>query len=58
VTSVGDGVWDVRTAERLGVGFVGVGRAKERDRLAGAGARAIFDDLSDVAGVLAAVLGA
>ncbi|WP_395750174.1 HAD family hydrolase [Prosthecobacter sp.] len=40
---VGDGLWDLRACERLGIPFIGVGRRKERLRKAGA--RHVLDDL-------------
>jgi phosphoglycolate phosphatase-like HAD superfamily hydrolase len=52
VVSVGDGVWDVETARRLELAFVGVAGGAARARLEHAGARSIIDDYRDLAGVL------
>jgi phosphoglycolate phosphatase-like HAD superfamily hydrolase len=41
---VGDGLWDLRACERLGIPFIGVGHRKERLRKAGA--LHVLDDLS------------
>ena len=47
---VGDGVWDVRAADGLGIGFVGIGESVAADRLRNAGADIVFPDfLSGVA---------
>ncbi len=40
---VGDGLWDLRACERLGISFIGVGHRKER--LRNAGALHVVDDL-------------
>ncbi len=40
---IGDGLWDLRACERLGIPFIGVGHRKER--LREAGARHVLDDL-------------
>lgn len=40
---VGDGLWDLRACERLGIPFIGVGHRK--DRLRKAGALHVLDDL-------------
>ena len=53
VISVGDGVWDVETARRLELAFVGVGTGAARARLERAGARTIVDDYRDPDAVLA-----
>ncbi len=53
VVCVGDGVWDVRTARRLGHGFVGVGRGVEAERLRAEGAVDVLADFQDVDGFLA-----
>lgn len=41
---VGDGLWDFRACEKLGMRFVGVGH--RREKLRNAGARYVLDDLS------------
>jgi phosphoglycolate phosphatase-like HAD superfamily hydrolase len=44
VVFVGDGVWDVTTAKKLGIGFIGVSAAEKRRRLRRAGAKYICRD--------------
>jgi phosphoglycolate phosphatase-like HAD superfamily hydrolase len=41
---IGDGLWDLRTCQKLGIPFIGVGRRKEK--LASAGATHTLPDLS------------
>ena len=41
---VGDGVWDVRAAARLGIGFIGIGVSEAADRIEAAGAEVVFPD--------------
>ncbi len=43
-TYVGDGVWDIRAARRLGIDFVGVGRGNRAERLRSAGADTVLPD--------------
>ena len=52
---VGDGIWDVKAAARLGIGFVGIGEAASADRLRGAGAEVVLADFSDPSSFLAEV---
>jgi phosphoglycolate phosphatase-like HAD superfamily hydrolase len=52
----GDGLWDLRAAQNVGVGFIGVGRGHSAERLRGAGASEIISDYSDPQAVLAAML--
>ena len=47
IVSVGDGVWDVRTAGRLKFSFLGVGSGKSAARLSTAGAKHVIEDFSD-----------
>jgi phosphoglycolate phosphatase-like HAD superfamily hydrolase len=47
IVSVGDGVWDVRTAARLGLAFVGVGRSARAEMLREAGAKHVIPDFED-----------
>jgi phosphoglycolate phosphatase-like HAD superfamily hydrolase len=47
VVYVGDGVWDVRAAKALGIGFLGVAAGDEALRLAGEGAAHVLPDFSD-----------
>ncbi len=44
IVSVGDGVWDVKTAENLGLSFVGIGADKRAETLRQNGARHILPD--------------
>ncbi len=48
IVSVGDGVWDVRTATRLGLAFVGVGSGSRAEMLREAGAKHVISDFEDV----------
>ena len=52
IVSVGDGLWDVRTARNLNLPFVGVGRGAHAERLRAAGAHAVLPDFADVDAVL------
>ncbi len=47
IVSVGDGVWDVRTAARLGLAFVGVGSGERAEGLRAAGAKHIIADFEE-----------
>ncbi|MGE0127195.1 MAG: HAD family hydrolase [Blastocatellales bacterium] len=47
IVSVGDGVWDVRTAARLGLAFVGVGGGARAETLREAGAKHVIPDFED-----------
>lgn len=47
MVSVGDGVWDVRTAARLGLAFVGVADGARAKMLREAGAKHIVPDFED-----------
>ncbi|HKV13043.1 MAG TPA: HAD family hydrolase [Thermoanaerobaculia bacterium] len=47
IVSVGDGVWDVRTAQALGIGFVGIGHGERAGRLRREGAGRVFEDFRD-----------
>ncbi|MGH9751770.1 MAG: HAD family hydrolase [Blastocatellia bacterium] len=48
IVSVGDGVWDVRTAARLGLAFVGVASGARAEMLREAGAKHVIPDFEDV----------
>ena len=52
---VGDGIWDVRAAATLGIGFIGIGEGEAAGRLRGAGAETVFPDFEDPQRFLAAV---
>jgi phosphoglycolate phosphatase-like HAD superfamily hydrolase len=48
VVAVGDGVWDVRAAARLGLPFVGVGEGPRATNLRAAGATVVIPDFRDL----------
>ena len=52
---VGDGIWDVKAAARLGIGFIGIGDAASAERLRRAGAEVVLRDFSDPSSFLAEV---
>jgi phosphoglycolate phosphatase-like HAD superfamily hydrolase len=52
---VGDGVWDVRAAGRLGIGFVGIAEGDRAERLRAEGATIVLPGFADVEEFLAAV---
>ncbi len=47
IVSIGDGVWDVRTARRLNFAFLGIGCGESATRLRQAGAKHVIEDFSD-----------
>ena len=47
VVSIGDGVWDVRTASRLKFAFVGIGGGERAATLGRAGAKQVIQDFTD-----------
>ena len=47
IVSIGDGVWDARTAARLGLAFVGIGEGERATRLRAEGASHVIDDFAD-----------
>ena len=47
IVSIGDGLWDVRTAGRLNFAFLGVGCGESEARLRQAGAKRVLEDFSD-----------
>jgi phosphoglycolate phosphatase-like HAD superfamily hydrolase len=48
IVSVGDGVWDVKTAARLGLAFIGVAGGARAETLREAGAKHVIPDFEDV----------
>lgn len=52
VVYVGDGVWDVRAAKSLGIGFLGLGTDNKAGRLVAEGASCVLADFSDPVGVV------
>jgi phosphoglycolate phosphatase-like HAD superfamily hydrolase len=49
---VGDGLWDVATASRLGLGFLGIGSGERAAALRGAGAGSVLADFLDTPAVV------
>jgi phosphoglycolate phosphatase-like HAD superfamily hydrolase len=47
VVYVGDGVWDVRAAKTLGIGFLGLATGNKAGRLVEEGASCLLPDLLD-----------
>jgi phosphoglycolate phosphatase-like HAD superfamily hydrolase len=58
VVSIGDGVWDVLTARRLALPFVGVASGDQAAQLRSLGASTIIESYRDIDHVLAALAGA
>lgn len=48
VVSIGDGLWDVETAEALGLPLVGIGHGDRADRLRRAGASVVIENYADL----------
>jgi phosphoglycolate phosphatase-like HAD superfamily hydrolase len=55
VVSLGDGVWDVRTAAELRLPFIGIGSGERAERLRDAGAETVLADLRDTNELLGAL---
>ena len=51
IYSVGDGVWDMETAKKLNLDFIGIGKP-HREKLLSNGCKIHFDDLSKLASYL------
>jgi phosphoglycolate phosphatase-like HAD superfamily hydrolase len=47
IVSIGDGLWDVRTARNLNFAFLGVGSGASKEKLRRAGATHVLRDFSD-----------
>ena len=47
IVSIGDGVWDVRTAKNLALDFIGIAGGKRAERLRKEGAELIIEDFRD-----------
>jgi phosphoglycolate phosphatase-like HAD superfamily hydrolase len=47
IVSVGDGLWDVRTAHNLRFPFLGIGSGEREERLRQAGATHVIRDFAD-----------
>ncbi|HEV2803046.1 MAG TPA: HAD family hydrolase [Pyrinomonadaceae bacterium] len=52
IVSVGDGLWDVRTARNLGFTFLGIGSGERENKLRRAGATHVIKDFGDYGRVL------
>jgi phosphoglycolate phosphatase-like HAD superfamily hydrolase len=55
IVYVGDGVWDVKAARRLGWHFVGIGSGESAERLRREGALRVFADYNDQGGFFDAI---
>ena len=55
VVSIGDGVWDVDTAARLALPFVGIASGSRAERLRAAGAAVVLPHYADLAAFLRAL---
>ena len=53
---VGDGIWDVRAARRLGIGFVGIGEGDREIQLREEGAEIVLPDYEDRDAFVQAIL--
>ncbi|MCK5637741.1 MAG: hypothetical protein KAH67_03455, partial [Flavobacteriaceae bacterium] len=51
IYSVGDGIWDLETAQKLNLEFIGIG-LRNKDKLLEMGCKTYFDDLSELADFL------
>ena len=49
ILSIGDGLWDLRTAVSLGLDFVGVAHGAHRERLVAEGAKDVVESFADSA---------
>ena len=56
IVSIGDGLWDVRTAGRLNFAFLGIGCGESATRLEQGGATHVIEDFSDYDQVLKSLL--
>jgi phosphoglycolate phosphatase-like HAD superfamily hydrolase len=55
IVYVGDGVWDIKAARRLGWHFVGIGSGESAERLRREGAQRVFADYNDQGGFFDAI---
>lgn len=51
IYSIGDGIWDLQTAQRLNLEFIGVGN-KQKDTMLSLGCKTHFEDLTKLASYL------
>ena len=48
IVSIGDGIWDVKTAAKLSIGFVGIASGTAKNKLFQAGAKDVLADFKQV----------
>ena len=48
IVSIGDGIWDLKTAAKLDLGFVGISQAEAKNKLLQAGAKDVLADFEQV----------
>ena len=46
--TIGDGIWDVITAAKLAIGFVGIAQGKTNNKLLQAGAKDVLADFKQI----------
>lgn len=51
IYSIGDGIWDLKTAQRLNLDFIGIG-PRNKDKLLALGCKTYFDDMTKLADFL------
>ena len=52
IVSIGDGLWDVRTARKLNFPFLGIGSGAREEELRRAGATHVLQDFADYDGLI------
>ncbi len=52
IVSVGDGIWDVMCAARMGMPFIGIAEGTQREKLLSVGARDVLCDYQDLDGFM------
>jgi phosphoglycolate phosphatase-like HAD superfamily hydrolase len=57
IVYVGDGVWDIRAADKLGISFLGIASGHRASQLHDAGAQVVFEDFADTHQVISTVTG-
>ena len=57
VVYVGDGLWDLRAADKLGIAFLGIASGHRADQLKGAGAEVVLEDFTDTQRVISTLTG-
>ena len=48
IVSIGDGIWDVKTATKLAIGFIGISQAQTQNKLFQAGAKDVLTNFEQV----------